>query len=116
MLALQEAEVLLVAWGAFLREEIESEVGYPQVSPSCAGYESPTWSREGRVSISRTDIERACWAMIVLSSRNRVLHRQALEHYRDGARLSWRKVDAIRHAFARLWVEWARVDAPLNSY
>lgn len=115
MLSGNESEILLTAWGAFCRDQFVDEVGLPKVSPSCSGYEAPDWVTERSVGVTANDIDRACWAMFVLSTRHKRLHRDAVDHYRDGVRLGWQRIDQIRHAFGLCWYEWSRFDEPLDA-
>jgi hypothetical protein len=109
-----EAEVLLQAWGRFQLEEIEQEVGYPSRAAGCGQYTAPVWSSLPPGPIRPGDIERACWVMIVLSSRQRRLWRDLRDHYRDGARLGYPRLDEGRRSFALIWEEWGIADQPTN--
>ncbi len=115
-LALYECENLLAAWGAFLRREVAAEVGYPTVSPSCADYESPPeWAPPPPSPVQQGDVDRACWAMIVMLSRHKRLHRDLIEHYRDGRRLGYeRKREGWIH-FRLIWSEWDGMTGPANA-
>lgn len=111
------AEALLCAWGSHRRAEVEAEVGLPGVCPSCADYDSPDWGNipPPHVLVTPADIDRACWAMIVLRSRLARVHRDALDHYRDGRRLGYQRVREIREQFALVWTEWECVMGPNNA-
>ena len=117
MLPAYEAETLLAAWGAHLRGEIEREVGFPDHAAGCGDYHAPDWTGQAAAAphVSREDIDRACWVMVVLLSRRPRVHRDALDHYRDGCRLGWERLETVRLEFARLWGEWERVRGPCNS-
>ncbi len=110
-----EADTILRAWGAHQRAEIDAEVGLPGVCASCIEYEAPDWVSPPAPVVSIADIERACWAMIVISARHTRLHRDLREHYRDGRKLAWQRLDQGRIAFARAWHEWDRVRGPVNA-
>lgn len=100
-----DAEILLKGWGAFLRREVDEEVGLPSCSPAFEGYEAPDWGTTPP-ALSHADMDRCCWAMLVIHSRHKKLYRDALEHYRDGRRLGWQRLDEIRARFVSVWLEW----------
>lgn len=106
MIADHEARNILAAWGQHALDEIESEVGYPSVSASCRGYTSPDWTRTPPGPIRPGDIERACWAMVVMSARHARYHRDLRDHYRDGVRMDGRRLEEGRARFRRIWAEW----------
>ena len=111
-----EAENLLAAWGAYLRAEVEREVGLPSESPSCRGYTAPPeWEPPPPGPIRPGDVERACWVMIVLMSRHKRLHRDLRDHYRDGCRLSYSRLTEGWHRFGGIWREWEDTQGPTNS-
>ena len=101
-----ELEPVLRAWGRFLREEIEDEVGLPRVSPSCAGYDAPDWGTHPAGGVTHRDIERACWAATLLASRKPRAWRDLVDHYRDNVRMAGWRLDDCRHAFGQIWQEW----------
>jgi hypothetical protein len=116
MLAGHECDALLRAWGAFLRGEVEGEVGFPSESPSCASYESPEWHPPHPGPIRPGDVDRACWAMVVMQSRGRTraIHNDLRSHYRDGLRIGYgRKVEGWS-VFGKIWSEWSELDEPTN--
>lgn len=103
-LADHEAEALLTAWGAFLRAEVEAEVGYPSVAAGCRDYHAPPeWAPPPPGPVRPGDVERACLVMCLVRVRYKRLHRDMLEHYRDGRRLGWERLRDGRHAFAAAW-------------
>jgi hypothetical protein len=115
-IAHHEAETILQAWGAFKRAEVEDEVGYPGFSPSCADYSSPPeHNPPPPPPIRRGDIDRACWAMVILSARHPRQYRDMRDHYRDGAKLDPATAAAGRHKFAGIWREWDSASEPVNS-
>lgn len=100
-----EAENVLQAWGAFKRSEFEDEVGYPHVSASCAGYDSPEWGNNPPPNVTHRDIIQACWVMHQMSGRHKRLYVDLKEHYQDGRRLSFNRLDEGKIAFSRIWYE-----------
>lgn len=110
-----EAENLLQAWGRHLITEIEIEVGFPSRAAGCGQYEAPEWSPGPPGPLRPGDIDRACWVMIVMSSRYSRLHRDLRDHYRDGMRLSYQRAAEGRQTFARIWEEWSVVDQPTSA-
>lgn len=109
-----DLEPVLRAWGRFLREEVEDEVGLPKFCPSCAGYEAPKWSSEGGAVVTQTDLERACWTATVLASRRPRTYRDLREHYRDQMRISGARLEECRVLFAATWREWDFTQEPTN--
>ena len=116
MLDPSEAENILQAWGRHLLHEIETEVGYPSRAAVVGQYEAPPeWEPPPPGPLRPGDIDRACWVMIVMSSRYRRLHRDMRDHYRDGARLGYQRLTEGRVMFSRLWEEWSSIDLPKNA-
>ena len=102
-----QAETLLQAWGHYRRAEVCDIVGLPASSPSFKDYRAPDWYPPPQPSCSQSDIDRACWAMIVLLSRYRRLYRDLSRHYVDGQLMPYGKMCVGRSTFAAIWLEWS---------
>ncbi len=115
MLTTFEADNLLRAWAHALLAEYQREVGYRSRSAVVGEYSAPDWSPPAPGPIREGDIDRASWVMVVMSSRHRRLYRDMRDHFLDGMRLKYGRLDEGRRMFSSIWAEWQDVDGPINS-